>query len=110
MTYKEKLKKIDKYIYELPKSGKMLVPARIFISEKMLKDVEEDALRQISNVACLRGIQKYSMAMPDMHTGFGFPIGGVAGFDLNKGIISPGGVGYDIDCSVRLKPIGVIKG
>lgn len=100
--YKEKLKKIDDNTYELPRVGKMLVPGRIFLSKKLLDLVEEDALKQIANVAMLPGIVRYAMGLSDMHTGYGFPIGGVAGFDLDKGVISPGGVGYDIDCSVRL--------
>ena len=95
-----KIKKISKNIYELPKEKAMLVPGRIFISEKMI--IEDDALKQIANVAQLPGILKYSIGLADMHVGYGFPIGGVAAFDLDKGIISPGGVGYDINCSVRL--------
>ncbi len=98
MVYKEKLKKIGKYVFELPKQGKMNVPGRIFISEKMLKLVEENAINQVANVAMLPGIIKYSLGMPDIHSGYGFSIGGVAAFDLDKGIISPGGVGYDINC------------
>src|SRR3989344_8248149 len=89
-------------MYELPKTCKMLVPGRIFFSEKLLQNLEEDALKQVANVAMLPGILKYSIGLSDMHVGYGFPIGGVAGFDLDTGIISPGGVGYDIDCSVRL--------
>jgi len=100
MVYKERLKKVGKNEYELPKEGKMLVPGRIFISENM--KIEEDALKQVANVAHLPGILKYSIGLADMHVGYGFPIGGVAAFDLEKGIISPGGVGYDINCSVRL--------
>ena len=95
-----KPKKIQKNVYEIPKQGKMLVPGRIFISEKMV--MEEEALKQISNVAQLPGILKYSIGVADMHVGYGFPIGGIAAFDMDKGIISPGGVGYDINCSVRL--------
>ena len=97
--YKEKLRKLNKYEYELPKEGGMLVPGKIIISEKMA--LEEDALKQVANVAHLRGILNYSIALPDMHVGYGFPIGGVAAFDLDKGIISPGGVGYDINCLSR---------
>lgn len=100
--YKEKLKKISENIYELPKINGMLVPGRIFFSEKLLKNLEEDALKQIANVARLPGILKYSIGLMDMHVGYGFPIGGVAAFDVDKGVISPGGVGYDINCSVRL--------
>ncbi|MDP2947112.1 MAG: RtcB family protein, partial [Nanoarchaeota archaeon] len=99
--YKETLKKIDENTYELPKTDGMLVPGRVFLSEELLKLVEDDALKQIANVAKLPGIQKYSIGVPDMHTGYGFPIGGVAAFDIDKGVISPGGVGYDINCLSR---------
>ena len=98
-----KINKISEYIYEIEKEPGMNVPARIFASEKLLEDMKKDkTLTQIKNVAKLPGILNASMVMADGHQGYGFPIGGVAGFDLNKGIISPGGVGYDIDCSVRL--------
>ncbi len=107
MAYKEKLIKIGRYEYDLPKSGSMLVPGRIFISEKMV--IEEDALKQVANVAQLPGILRYSIGLPDMHVGYGFPIGGVAAFDLDKGVISPGGVGYDINCSVRLLKTNLTK-
>ncbi|MFH0808099.1 MAG: RtcB family protein [archaeon] len=100
--YKEQLKKISEFEYELPRTGKMNVPGKLFLSEKLLNDVEENSLKQIANVATLPGIQKYSIGLSDMHTGYGFPIGGVAAFDIETGIISPGGVGYDINCSVRL--------
>ena len=97
------LKKISANIWEIPKEGKMNVVGRIFASEKLLEDIKKDnTLQQIKNVACLPGILKASMAMADAHNGYGFPIGGVAAFDIDKGIISPGGVGYDINCSVRL--------
>lgn len=96
------MKKVSEYIWEVPKTGSMLVPARIFSSDKLIKDVEENAIKQISNTASLNGIQKNALAMPDVHSGYGFPIGGVAAFDMEEGIISPGGVGYDINCSVRL--------
>jgi len=95
---KDKLKKISEYEWEIPKTGKMKVPGKIFISEKMLANVEEMAVQQVVNVAELPGIIRASIAMPDIHSGYGFPIGGVAAFDLDKGIVSPGGVGYDINC------------
>ena len=104
-----KLKKISKNTYELPKSGKMNVPGRIFFSGKMIKNVEEDALKQIANIAHLPGILKYSIGLSDMHIGYGFPIGGVAAFDLDNGIISPGGVGYDINCGIRLLKTNLTK-
>ncbi len=97
------LKKISKNIYEIPKEGGMNVPARIYASEKLIDLVQKDqALEQIKNVAMLPGILDSAIALADIHVGYGFPIGGVAAFDLDKGIISPGGVGYDINCSVRL--------
>ena len=99
----EKLKKIHDYLWEIPRQGKMRVPGRIYTSQTMLDDVFRDnAAEQVMNVACLPGIVGYSYAMPDIHWGYGFPIGGVAAFDLDEGVVSPGGVGYDINCGVRL--------
>lgn len=96
--------KVNEYTWDIPTSYKpgMRVPGRIFVSQKLLANLEHEALEQTANVATLPGIQKYSMAMPDAHSGYGFPIGGVAAFDRNSGIISPGGVGYDINCGVRI--------
>ncbi len=97
------LKKINDYTWEIPKTGEMKVPTVIYTSSKLLEGVKRDrTLQQARNVACLPGIQKTAYVMPDAHQGYGFPIGGVAAFDLDKGIISPGGVGYDINCGVRL--------
>jgi tRNA-splicing ligase RtcB (3'-phosphate/5'-hydroxy nucleic acid ligase) len=97
------IKKIHDFLYEIPQTGSMRVPARIYASEKMLKDIFSDnAPEQAANVAWLPGIVGASMAMPDIHWGYGFPIGGVAAFDYETGIVSPGGVGYDINCGVRL--------
>jgi len=97
------IKKINQYEWQIPKEGKMKVPALVYASEKLLADIQKDiTLQQIQNVAMLQGIQKYAIALPDAHQGYGFPIGGVAAFDMQEGIISPGGVGYDINCSVRL--------
>jgi len=101
MVYKEKLKKISDYEFELPKEGKMFVPGRIFISERLFKNLEESAIEQVKNVAMLPGIVKYSIGLSDIHVGYGFPIGGVAAFDIDEGIVSPGGVGYDINCGIR---------
>ena len=102
------LKKISPYCYEIPQSGAMNVPGRIFMSGRMADHLhEEEALKQVANVATLPGILKAAMAMPDMHWGYGFPIGGVAAFDWNTGVISPGGVGYDINCGVRLAGTGL---
>jgi tRNA-splicing ligase RtcB len=85
----------------------MKVPTVIYTSSKLLEGVKRDrTLQQARNVACLPGILKMAYVMPDAHQGYGFPIGGVAAFDLDQGIISPGGVGYDINCGVRLLKTG----
>jgi len=97
------IKKINDNTWEIPKSGKMQVPAIIYASESLLKQIKGDkTLEQLKNVACLKGIQRAAYSMPDAHQGYGFSIGGVAAFDLDEGIVSPGGVGYDINCGVRL--------
>lgn len=98
------LTRINDHTWELPISYKpgMRVPGRIFVSEHLLSILEKETIEQVANVAMLPGIQKYSMAMPDAHLGYGFSIGGVAAFDHKTGIISPGGVGFDINCGVRL--------
>ncbi|MCS7106305.1 MAG: RtcB family protein [Candidatus Aenigmarchaeota archaeon] len=80
----------------------MKVPAWLFLSEKLLSQVEEGAIEQAANVAFLPGIYKHSIALPDMHFGYGFPIGGVAALDYEEGGLSPGGIGFDINCGVRL--------
>ncbi|MCD6599751.1 MAG: RtcB family protein [Dehalococcoidia bacterium] len=99
------LVKIDNYHWKIPSNYKdgMRVPGLIYASEEMLKSIcEEQSLTQIANVAFLPGIVNFSMAMPDIHWGYGFPIGGVAAMNVKDGVISPGGVGYDINCGVRL--------
>jgi len=97
------LVRVSEYIWEIPKSGEMRVPARVYASKRLIDLAGRDQTwQQAKNVACLPGIQKMSYVMPDAHQGYGFPIGGVAAFDLDEGIISPGGVGYDINCGVRL--------
>jgi len=98
-----KLTRISEALWEIPQTGEMRVPGRIYASEHMIQDLRDDpALEQVANVACLPGIIGYSLAMPDIHWGYGFPIGGVAAVDAEEGVISPGGVGYDINCGVRL--------
>jgi tRNA-splicing ligase RtcB len=94
--------KINDYCFEIPKQGKMRVPARIFGSKQLIDQLEPKVFEQVANVATLPGIVRASFAMPDAHWGYGFPIGGVAAFDPNKGgIICVGGIGYDISCGVR---------
>ena len=91
--------KLDDYRWQIPKQGGMRVPARLYASESMLDDIRsDDAPQQAINVAHMPGIVGASLAMPDIHWGYGFPIGGVAAFDPDDGVISPGGVGYDINC------------
>lgn len=102
MVSKNNLKKLSTCIWEVPKEGKMKVPAWLFLSEKLLEQVENGAIQQVANVASLPGIYKHSLAMPDMHFGYGFPIGGVAALDYEKGGLSPGGIGFDINCGVRV--------
>jgi tRNA-splicing ligase RtcB len=98
-----KIEKIDDYRWRIPKTGGMRVPGLLFADEITLRDVKiDESPRQVANVAHLPGIIKNSLAMPDMHWGYGFPIGGVAATDIETGVISPGGVGYDINCGCRL--------
>jgi len=98
-----KLNRIEDCLWEITCQGGMRVPGRIYANEKLMTSLKTDnSLRQVMNVAHLPGIVGYSLAMPDIHWGYGFPIGGVAAVDVDDGVISPGGVGYDINCGVRL--------
>jgi len=98
-----RVEQLDEFRWIIPPTGGMRVPGIIYADERMMKRVEKDeSLNQVANVAHLPGIIRHSLAMPDIHWGYGFPIGGVAAFDAEEGIISPGGVGYDINCGVRL--------
>lgn len=112
MHWKDKIKKVSDYKWVLPanyKSG-MRVPCVIFADDLLMKQIEtEDAVEQLANVACMPGIIKHAVAMPDIHWGYGFPIGGVAAFDLEDGVISPGSVGFDINCGVRLMRSSLTK-
>ncbi len=98
------MKKIHEYLYEIPADYKpgMRVPARIYASEKLIQNMDDAVLQQLTNVALLPGIIKHALCMPDGHSGYGFPIGGVAAMDPDTGVISPGGIGFDINCGVRL--------
>lgn len=97
------IEKINEYKWLIPKKEDMRVPGIMYISEKLLsKALADNAPLQVVNVAKLKGITKYSLAMPDVHWGYGAPIGGVGGFDAESGVIVPGFVGYDINCGVRL--------
>ena len=97
------VRRVDEVRWKIPATGDMRVDGLVFADDEIMRDLEEDqSLQQVANVACLPGIVKHSLAMPDIHWGYGFPIGGVAAFDAEDGVISPGGVGYDINCGVRL--------
>ena len=103
-----KIRKIHDYLWEIPKEDRMNVPGRIYADKESIKFLQEeskskewDALLQLKNVACLPGIQKAALAMADIHPGYGFPIGGVAAFDVSEGVVSIAGVGFDINCGVR---------
>jgi tRNA-splicing ligase RtcB len=100
-----KIKRINEYCLEVPLGyvEGMKVPGIIYVNQGLEQDLEEEAIHQVANTATLPGIVKASLAMPDIHTGYGFPIGGVAAIEMtNDGVVSPGGVGYDINCGVRL--------
>ena len=101
---------MEKNIHKIEIENGMNVPGVVYASEKIFNKIKEDkTLEQVKNVAKLPGILKYSIALPDAHQGYGFPIGGVAAFDLRKGVISPGGIGYDINCGVRLLRTNLTK-
>lgn len=105
MPMLEALKRISDTVWEIPVSYKegMRVPARIYGTEKLIQDMDEGVYDQVTNVATLPGITKYALCMPDGHFGYGFPIGGVAAMDVEEGgVISPGGIGFDINCGMRL--------
>lgn len=108
-----KIRKISDYLWEIPKTGDMLVPGRIYADSETIAPLEREvkehkhggltpALMQVANVATLPGIEKASLAMADIHPGYGFAIGGVAAFDMQKGVVSVAGVGFDINCGVRV--------
>ena len=99
------IQQISDTVWEIPVSYKegMRVPARIYATEKLMRDMDDGVYDQVTNVATLPGIAKYALCMPDGHFGYGFPIGGVAAMDVEAGgVISPGGIGFDINCGMRL--------
>jgi len=93
------LERVREHVWELPQEGGMRVPGRVLASERLLAEIGNDnSLQQLRNTTHLPGIQKYALALPDAHQGYGFPVGGVAGIDAESGCISPGAIGYDINC------------
>ncbi len=117
---KIEVKKISEFVWEIPKTSEMLVPGRIYADratiEPLITELERikaggfmPALQQVANVATLPGIQKASLAMADIHPGYGFPIGGVAAFDADNGVISVAGVGFDINCGVRVLKTPLVR-
>src|SRR5689334_19255015 len=95
-----KLRRLEGDLWEIPREGRMRVPGRVYSAGPPAPD--DPSLQQVANVAHLPGILRFSLAMPDIHWGYGFPIGGVAAVDAERGAIAPGGVGYDIHCGVRV--------
>ncbi|MBD3299139.1 MAG: RNA-splicing ligase RtcB, partial [candidate division Zixibacteria bacterium] len=95
---------VEPGIWEIPASARerMNVPARVLASPMLFQSMDEGVFNQVTNVATLPGIRRYALCMPDGHWGYGFPIGGVAAFDPDDGVISPGGIGFDINCGMRL--------
>ncbi len=104
MAVPKSIERVSETIWEIPVSYKagMSVPARIYASEELLKEMDDAVYEQVTNVATLPGITRYALCMPDGHFGYGFPIGGVAAMDTERGVISPGGIGFDINCGMRL--------
>lgn len=104
------LHKISDYIWEIPVEGDMKVPGRIFAGAELVEELDDNVVKQIKNVASLPGLQDASIAMPDAHWGYGFPIGGVGAFDPDEGgVISMGGIGFDISCGVRTMRTGMTR-
>src|SRR5262249_41187696 len=101
---KHKVTRVGGSVWEIPPDAKpgMLVPARIYASPGLLEQMDQGVFEQVSNVACLPGIVRAALCMPDGHWGHGFPVGGVAAFRADSGVISPGGIGFDINCGMRL--------
>ena len=99
----KKLRKVEEDIYQIDKEDCMNVPLKIFASKKLLEKIKKDeSIQQGMNMACMPGIRKQAIMMSDSHQGYGFPVGGVAAFDMEDGCISPGGIGFDINCGMRL--------
>src|SRR5438128_9370621 len=99
------LERVDNNRWRIPKSynAEMRVPGMVYADDELIEQIREDnSLQQVANVATLPGIVGYSLAMPDIHWGYGFPVGGVAATDAEQGVVSPGGIGFDINCGVRL--------
>lgn len=111
MSLKDKLVELSDYVYVLPENTiqGQKVPVYFYISERLFENLEEDAIRQAANAATLPGIEKAVYVMPDVHVGYGFPVGGVMATDTRRGIISPGSIGYDINCGVRLISTNLTK-
>ena len=111
-----RVERISDYLWEIPREGEMLVPGRIYADRESIqflleesKSKQWDALLQVKNVACLPGIQKASLAMADIHPGYGFPIGGVGAFDTKTGVVTIAGVGFDINCGVRTMTVDLSR-
>jgi tRNA-splicing ligase RtcB len=104
MLLKEKAVKVNEFTYEIPKDSNlgMQAPVRVYGNSSIFNKLDKGVFQQIINVSKLPGLVDHAMTMPDAHWGYGFPIGGVAAFDIEEGVISPGGIGFDINCGMRL--------
>jgi tRNA-splicing ligase RtcB (3'-phosphate/5'-hydroxy nucleic acid ligase) len=112
MSDKIPLERVDTYRWRIPRryNSEMLVPGMVYADDELIEQISGDnSLQQVANVATLPGIVGYSLAMPDIHWGYGFPVGGVAATDAEEGVISPGGIGFDINCGVRLLATDVMQ-
>src|SRR5688500_4244666 len=102
------LRRVEDYLWEIAPQPPMRVPARVFADAELLDAIRDDrSLEQLANVASLPGVVEAALAMPDIHQGYGFPVGGIAATEPPDGVVSPGGVGYDINCGVRLLALPV---
>ena len=99
------LERVDPYRWRIPKrfNSEMHIPGMVYADDELIEQIVEDnALHQVANVATLPGVVGYSLGMPDIHWGYGFPVGGVAATSVENGVVSPGGIGFDINCGVRM--------
>src|SRR6266436_1396574 len=106
------LERVDTYRWRIPRryNSEMLVPGMVYADDELIEQISGDnSLQQVANVATLPGIVGYSLAMPDIHWGYGFPVGGVAATHADYGVVSPGGIGFDINCGVRLLATDLLR-
>ena len=109
---KTPLERVDPYRWRIPKrfNAEMHIPGMVYADDELIEQIVEDnALHQVANVATLPGVVGYSLGMPDIHWGYGFPVGGVAATSVENGVVSPGGIGFDINCGVRMLATDLLR-